>query len=121
MIEIQTAVREAGACGARVLLGDRDYEVRNVVVSWRVLLEVRVRFLLSMIRNRVELSGNSAVLYVYDSVACVGYVVFACCHPFICGEQFILPLSTIPRLFLLGVFTIDDGSSTGEGKTSGHG
>ncbi|CAN0405030.1 unnamed protein product, partial [Ectocarpus sp. 12 AP-2014] len=26
MIEIQTAVREAGACGARVLLGDRDYE-----------------------------------------------------------------------------------------------
>ncbi|CAM9423935.1 unnamed protein product [Ectocarpus fasciculatus] len=26
MSEIQTAVREAGACGARVLLGDRDYE-----------------------------------------------------------------------------------------------
>lgn len=35
--EIKVAVREAGACGARVLLGDREYEVRShpytVVVS----------------------------------------------------------------------------------------
>lgn len=29
MSEISVAVREAQACGARVLLGDRDYEVRS--------------------------------------------------------------------------------------------
>lgn len=27
--EIKVAVREAGACSARVLLGDREYEVRT--------------------------------------------------------------------------------------------